>query len=126
MAKTTLLTALAASLLGSGIALASDRAPVEPCAPSLIRELGQARTATIGGTVVALGRDGHLTLADSEDGRITVDTEHLRLEGLTPGQMITVTGRLDEGELEAGHAILEDGRVASGKAEAQAAEDDRD
>lgn len=111
MAKTTLLTALAASLLGSGIALASDRAPVEPSAPSLIRELGQARTATIGGTVVALGRDGHLTLADSEDGRITVDAEHLRLDGLAPGQAITVTGQLDDGELEAGHAIREDGSV---------------
>lgn len=124
MAKTTLPLALAASLLGSGIALASDRAPVEPSAPSLVRELGQARTATVGGTVVALGRDGHLTLADGEDGRIIVDVEQLRLKGLAPGRMLTVTGRLDEGELKAGQAILDDGSVVD--REAGSDDDDRE
>lgn len=124
MTKTTYLTALAAGLLGSGMALASDQASVEPSAPSLVRELGQARTATIGGTILALGRDGHLTLADSEDGTITVDAEHLRLEGLAPGRMLTVTGRLDDGELKAGQAILDDGSVVD--REAGSDDDDRD
>ena len=50
-------------------------------------------------------------LADAEDGRLCVDAGHLRLEGLAPGEMITVTGRLDDRELEAGHVIREDGSI---------------
>ena len=46
-----------------------------------------------------------------EGGTVTVDPESLRLEGLAPGQMITVTGRFDDGELEASHVIREDGSV---------------
>lgn len=109
MSKTAVLALLAATTLAAGPGLASERSAALPTAPSFVRELGAARTATVGGTVVALGRDGHFVLADAEDARITVDAGHLGLENLAPGQMITVTGRLDEGELRAGHAVREDG-----------------
>jgi hypothetical protein len=110
MSKTAILALLAATLLGSAdTVLALERRAVEPGAPSFVRELGAVQTATVGGTVAELRRDGHFILADLEGGKITVDAERLRLEGLAPGQMITVTGRLDDGELKAGHAIWEDG-----------------
>jgi hypothetical protein len=105
------LTLVAAAALGAGAVLASESTVVEPTAPSFVRELGAAGTATVGGTVAEIRRDGHFVLADPEDGRIIVDAEHIGLDGLAPGQSITVTGRLDEGELEAGHAIREDGSV---------------
>jgi hypothetical protein len=98
--------------LASGAALASERTVVEPTAPLMVAEVGASRTATIAGTVLEVGRDGHFVLADPEDGTIRVDAEHLRLDDLTAGQVITVTGRLDPGELEAGHAIRGDGSVA--------------
>jgi hypothetical protein len=113
MFKTAMLTLLAATTLGTGAALASERTSVEPTAPSFVRELGAARTATVGGTVVEVRSEGHFVLADAEDGQIRVDAEHLSLDGLAPGQTITATGRLDDGELEAGHAIREDGSVAA-------------
>lgn len=110
MPKKALLALLAATILGgAGAALASEWTAIEPTAPSFVRELGAARAATVGGTVAEVGRDRHFVLADAEDGRITIDAKHLRLEGLAPGQAITVTGRLDDGELEADHAIREDG-----------------
>jgi hypothetical protein len=56
-------------------------------------------------------RGGDFVLADPEDGRLRVDADHLRLEGLTLGEMVTVIGRLDDGKLEAGHVIREDGSV---------------
>jgi hypothetical protein len=112
MPKTALLTLLAATTLGAGAVLAAERPVVEPTAPSFVRELGTASTATVGGTVVVVRPDRHFVLADAEDGRIKVDAEQLRVDGLAPGQAITVTGRLDDGELKAGHAIREDGSVA--------------
>lgn len=112
MSKTAILALLAATTLAAGPGLASERSAALPTAPSFVRELGAARTATVGGTVVELGRDGHFVLADAEAATITIDAGHLPLDGLTPGQMITVTGRLDEGELQAGHAIREDGSEA--------------
>jgi hypothetical protein len=112
MPKAAILALFAATALGTiAAALASERTAVEPGAPSFVRELGAARTATVGGTVAEVRRDGHFVLADAEGGTVTVDAEHLRLGGLAPGQTITVTGRLDDGELEAGHAIQEDGSV---------------
>lgn len=127
MSKTALLTLLAATTLGgAGAAPASEQIAVEPGAPSFVRELGKARAATVGGTVAEVRRDGHFILADAEEGRITVDAEHLRLDGLAPGQMITVTGRLDEGELEAGHAIREDGSVVVRAAGSDEEKNDRD
>jgi hypothetical protein len=126
MPKTAILTLLAAATLGAGAALASERAAVEPTAPSFVRELGAARAATVGGTVLELRSDRRFVLADAEDGRLTVDAGHLRLDGLAPGQAITVTGRLDDGELEAGHAIRADGSVAVTAAASDDEEDDRD
>ena len=115
MSKTALFAFLGAVALGSGAALAAERVAIEPTAPSFVRELGAARTATVGGTVVEVSGE-HFVLADAENGRIRVDAEHLELAGLAAGQMITVTGRLDDGELEAVHAVREDGSVAlSGK-----------
>jgi hypothetical protein len=112
MSKTVILALLASAVLGSAdAALASEPRAVEPGAPAFVGELGAVRTATVGGTVAELRRDGHFILADAEGGKITVDAEHLRLESLAPGQMITITGRLDDGELEADHAIREDGSV---------------
>ena len=126
MPKTAILTLTAAVALGTiGAALASERDAVQPEAPSFVRELGAAGAATVGGTVAEVRRDGHFILADPEDGRIIVDAEHLKLDGLAPGQAITVTGRLDEGELEAGHAIREDGSVVVREAGSDD-EDDRD
>lgn len=124
MPKATTLALFAAIALGAaGAALASERTAVEPGAPSFVRELGAARTATVGGTVAEVRRDGHFVLADAEGGTVTVDAEHLRLDGLAPGQTITVTGRLDEGDLEAGHAIREDGSVVVRGAEEENEED---
>lgn len=127
MPNTAILTLVAAVALGTmGAAHASERDAVQPAAPSFVRELGAAGAATVGGTVVEIRRDGHFILADPEDGRIIVDAEHLRLDGLAPGQAITVTGRLDDGELEAGHAIREDGSVAVREVEPDGKEDVRD
>jgi hypothetical protein len=126
MPKTAILTFLAAAMLGSGAALASERTMVEPTAPSFVRELGPARTATVGGTVVEIRPDGRFVLADAEGGRIRLDAERLRLDGLAPGQAITVTGRLDDGALEAGHAIREDGSVAVRAARAHDEKGERD
>lgn len=111
MSKIAPFALLGAVTLGAGAALAAERAAVEPTAPSFVRELGAARTATVGGTVVEV-RGRHFVLADAENGRLRVEAEHLRLDGLAAGQMITVTGRLDGDELEAAHAIREDGSVA--------------
>jgi hypothetical protein len=127
MPKTTILTLVAAVALGTmGAALASERDAVQPQAPSFVRELEAAGAATVGGTVVEIRRDGHFILADPEDGRIIVDAEHLRLDGLAPGQAITVTGRLDDGELEAGHAIREDGSMVVREAEPDEKKDVQD
>ena len=124
MPKAATLALFAATALGaSGAALASERTAVEPGAPSFVRELGAARTATVGGAIAEVRHDGHFVLADAEGGTVTVDAEHLRLDGLAPGQMITVTGRLDVGELEAGHAIRDDGSVVARGAEE---EDEKD
>ena len=120
------LTLAAAAALGAGAVLASERVAVEPGAPSFVRQLGAVGTATVGGTVVEVHRDGHFVLADAEGGTLTVDAERLRLDGLAPGQTITVTGRLDDGELEAGHAIREDGSVVVRGAEEEDEEDHRD
>jgi hypothetical protein len=112
MSNATILTLLAAAAIGTaGAAVASDRAAVEPTASSFVREAGTAGIATIGGTVSQILHDGHFVLADGEGGTVIVDPESLRLDGLALGQMITVTGRFDEGELEASHVIREDGSV---------------
>jgi hypothetical protein len=101
----------ATTALGAGLALASEQVAIEPTAPSFIRELGTVGTATVSGTVVAVEGE-HIVLDDPEDARVRMNVEHLHLEGLMPGQMITITGRLDQGELKAAHAIREDGSVA--------------
>lgn len=112
MRKIASLALLMGGTLAAGAALAGERMAIEPMAPSFVRELGSAGTATIGGTVAAVEGE-HFTLADPEGAKVRVDCEHLALEGLAPGQMITVTGWLSEGELEATHAIREDGSVAA-------------
>jgi hypothetical protein len=124
MPKTAMLTLLAAATLGAGAALASERAAVEPTAPSFVRELGTAGVATVGGTVLEVRSDGHFVLADAEDRTIVVDAADLRLDDLKPAQMITVMGRLDEAELEARYAIREDGSVAVLVAESDDEEED--
>ena len=112
MPRATILTLLVATALGTaGAAVASERAAVEPASPSFVSEVGATGVATIGGTVAKILHDGHFVLTDGEGGTVTVDPESLRLEGLAPGQMITVTGRFDDGELEASHVIREDGSV---------------
>lgn len=111
MSKAAFFALLGAVTLSTGAAPAAERATVEPTAPSFVRELGAARTATVGGTVVEV-RGRRFVLADAENGRIRVEAKHLRLDGLVAGQMITVTGRLDGDELEAAHAVREDGSVA--------------
>jgi hypothetical protein len=111
MSKIAVLSILAT--LASGAALASERTLVEPTAPLSVNEVGAYGTVTIAGTVLEVGRNGHFVLADADDGTFRVDAEHLRLNGLAPGQAITVTGSLDRDELEAGHAVRDDGSVAS-------------
>ena len=120
------LTLAAAAALGAGAVLASEATVVEPTAPSFVRELGAAGTATVGGTVIEARRDGHFVLADVEDGRITVDAGHLRLGDLQPGQMITITGSLDGDELDADQVIREDGSVVVRELNSDDGEDDRD
>jgi hypothetical protein len=51
--------------------------------------------------------------ADPEGATLRVDAEHLRLAGLAPGGMITVTARVGEGGPEAGHAVRPDGTVVA-------------
>lgn len=112
MPKPTILTVLGVVALGTaGAALASEQVSVEPGAPSFVRELGAAGIATVGGTVIEARPNGHFVLADAEGGTITVDAEHLRLDDLQPGQMITVTGSLDGAELDADQAIRVDGTI---------------
>ena len=111
MSKAALFALLGAVTLGAGATLAAERAAIEPTAPSFVRELGAAPTATIGGTVVEV-RGKHFVLADAENGTLRVEAKHLGLHGLEAGQMITVTGRLEGDELEAVHAVREDGSVA--------------
>jgi hypothetical protein len=111
MSKTALFALLGAVTLGAGATLAAERTAIEPAAPSFVRELGTTRTATVGGTVIEV-RGEHFVLADAENGMLRVEAKHLDLNGLAAGQMITITGRLDDGELEAVHAVREDGSVA--------------
>lgn len=75
MSKTALVALLGAVALGAGVASAAERAAVEPSAPSFVRELGAARTATVGGTVVEV-RGRRFVLADAENGRIRVEAAH--------------------------------------------------
>ena len=113
MRTMTTLTLLGTLAIGSAAALAGESLrTIDPTAPSLVRELDGKGTATVGGTVLTTGRDGHFVLADAEEDRLTVDAGALDLEGLAPGQMVTVTGRLDGDELAASHAIREDGSIA--------------
>ena len=94
---------------------------------TLLRPPARAvETATVGGTVVEVDRDGHFVLADAEGGTLRVHAERLRLDGLARARQITVTGRLDDDELEAGHAIREDGSVVVRGAEEEDEEDLRD
>lgn len=114
MRSLTTLALLGTLATGSTAALAGESLrTIGPTAPSLVRELDGKDTATVGGTVLTTGRDGRFVLADAEEDRLTVDAGALNLEDLAPGQMVTVTGRLDGDELEARHAIREDGSVAS-------------
>jgi hypothetical protein len=73
MSNTALFALLGAVTLGTGAALAGERAPFEPTAPYFVRELGAARTATVGGTVIE-ARGEHFVLADAENGRIRVES----------------------------------------------------
>jgi len=110
---TPALLAGAALLAALGVASASeDRVAAEPAAPSLVRELPATGTATVAGTVAELREDGFV-LADPEGGVLRVDAEHLDLAGLASGEMITVTGRVEEGGLEADHAVRADGTVVA-------------
>lgn len=113
MRTMTTLTLLGTLAIGSAAALAGESArTINPTAPSLVRELDGRGTATVGGTVLTIGCGRHFVLADAEEDRLTVDAGALDLEDLAPGQMVTVTGRLDGDELAARHAIREDGSVA--------------
>ena len=110
---TPALLAGAALLAAFGFASATeDRAAAAPAAPSLVRELPATGTATVAGTVAELREDGFV-LADPEGAKLRVDAEHLRLAGLAEGEMITVTGRVEEGGLEADHAVRADGTVVA-------------
>jgi hypothetical protein len=113
MSRFPFLSLLAAATAASfvGTASASESARVAPSAPSFVRELPRTGAATVGGTVVRIHSGHDVLLADAEGGTVRVDIEDLSLAGLAAGEMITVTGRLDEGELEAAHAIREDGSV---------------
>jgi uncharacterized protein (DUF1786 family) len=110
MSKTMLAGFAAAAALITGAALATERSPVGPSAPQAVAELGRGGSATVGGTVVSVGNE-HFTLADAEGQKLRVDAEHLRLGDLAPGQMLTVIGRLDDGELKAQQIIRDDGSV---------------
>jgi hypothetical protein len=109
---TPALLAGAALLAALGAASATEERAVEPTAPSLVRELPTTGTATVAGTVAEL-REGGFVLADPEGARLRVDAEHFRLAGLAPEEMITVTGRVDDGVLEADHAVRADGTTAT-------------
>jgi hypothetical protein len=124
MRKITLAGFAATAALIAGAALAAERSPVEPTAPQAVAELGRAGGATVGGTVVSV-EDDHFTLADAEDQRLRIDAEHLRLGDLAPGQMLTVIGRLDDGELKAQQIIRDDGSMVVREAGPDE-EDDRD
>ena len=126
---TPALLAGAALLAAVGLASATeDRAAAGPAAPGLVRELPATGTATVAGSVAELREDGFV-LADPEGGKLRVDAEHLRLAGLAEGEMITVTGRVGEGGLEADHAVRADGTVVARDAvgaEDEGGEEDED
>ena len=73
IANLALFAAAALGAAGAGLASGAERAVVEPEAPSFVRELGAARTATVGGTFAEVRRHGHFVLADAEGGTVTVD-----------------------------------------------------
>jgi hypothetical protein len=127
---TPALLAGAALLAALGLASASEDRAAAPAAPSLVRELPATGTATVAGTVAELREDGFM-LADPEGAKLRVDAEHLRLAGLAPEEMITVTGRVGEGGLEAEHAVRADGTTvardtAKGDDESGKDEDERE
>jgi hypothetical protein len=103
-------TTLAGVAATAAAAAAAGEKGVAPSAPSLVREIGPEGGATVAATVVEL-RSGGFVLADAEGGRVRVEARHLPLAGLASGEMVTVTGRLDGGELEAAPAIREDGSL---------------
>jgi hypothetical protein len=110
MRKTILTSFATIAALGTGAALADEPWRVEASAPVAIAELTGDSAATVAGTVLGVARR-HFTIADMDDRTFTVDARRLGLRDLAPGQLITVTGRVDDGELKAQQVIREDGTV---------------
>jgi hypothetical protein len=112
--RTLVTTGFLAALLAAPMAFADELHPaLAPAAPLSPAELAQAGAGTVAGTVVALNGDGFALAELTTAGRVAVDAEHLRLDGLAAGELVTVTGVLDDGALEARHVIRADGSVAA-------------
>jgi hypothetical protein len=111
--RTTLLAAGFATLLAAPLALAGERHAFVPTAPSSPAELTQVGGGTIAGTVTELA-GARFTLAELTTAvPVAVDARRLRLDGLAPGEPVTVTGTMKDGELRARQLIRGDGSVAT-------------
>lgn len=106
--KTPILFTTVALLL-AGPALADDgrgKASLEPSAPVAIRDALAAGGGTIAGTVVETGPRG-FTVADAAGQRVRVQARDDTC--VRSGEPVTVTGRADDGRIEARQIVRGDG-----------------
>lgn len=124
-----LVTSLLA-FLAAPLAVAGEQAAPAPGVPMSPAELRTAGRGTIAGTVTSIAGAG-FTLAELATAEpVAVAAGDLGLDGLAPGEPVTVTGTVEDGTLRARQIIRGDGSVATAGHEAEDeladAEDEKD
>jgi hypothetical protein len=109
--RTLIATGLATALLAAPLAFADERALVAPSAPASPAELAAAGRGTVAGMVAALHERGFALSELATAEPVVVAVRHLRLDGLAPGELVTVTGIVDDGVLKAQQVIRADGSL---------------
>lgn len=108
-------TLLAATLLAATLAAGAARADhhhrraavVQPASPQSIAEVTKAGGGTVSGTVEKVAANWFV-LTDGRD-RIDVASRGFLPDGIQSGDQITVVGGVNQGAIEAGQIIRQDG-----------------